>query len=740
MAVEMEGRVFVVGRSRTAALDIGAALAALGGGGHPQAASAIVRGSSLEAVERDALAALPAGADAGAAGSGRDVVAALVRRATRRPSRRRWRSAAAAGRRACRSSRDGMLIGAADREDLGRAIAHGLAHAPVRAVMTAHVDAVAAGASLAELQRALLHSRHRPRAGHRRPAAPARTRWTRVLGVVTRGDLRRALRERSAEPRRRRRRRAGRAAGRAARPGGPVGRRPRRRPRTTTASTWWAAQSATCCWASRRFDVDIAVEGDGIAFARDLAAAAGRPRPRAREVPHGGGAGRRPARRRRHRPHGALRAPGGAAGGRARVDPARPAPPRLHDQRDGRRSGCRSGSAGWSTRSAAPRTWRAASAAGAPQPLLHRGPDPDLPGHPLREPLRLRDGRPRPASWRGPASRWGWSARCPAPGCATSWWRSCPRPRSAAPCAGCASSAWTPRCTRRCDCGDEAVALIGRIDDARRELAPGGCRSWQLRLAAISAADPRRRAGRAAGAAARAPPRRAGGRRVAAVCAAAGRAAGRGRASRARVGELLDAHPVEVAVRRRRIRGRTARPVPPRLYLARAARRAARDRRRQRCATSWGCPSRRWSGEILAELLRRRRNGELGAARRSWRPPASWRRRRSREAGSGQRQPLARAARATTRPGTCAPPTRTRAPSAWIRLGFTAPLADLPAEALAEVWFVGRDADGELYARRETFAIDRCRPAPAAFRSRSAAACWSRPAPSGCRGRGRAGT
>jgi len=47
------------------------------------------------------------------------------------------------------------------------------------------------------------------------------------------------------------------------------------------------------------------------------------------------------------------------------------------------------------------------------------------------------------------------------------------------------------------------------------------------------------------------------------------------------------------------------------------------------------------------------------------------------------------------------------AASAWIRLGFTAPLADLAGEALAEVWFVGRDADAALYARRETFPIDR---------------------------------
>jgi hypothetical protein len=41
----------------------------------------------------------------------------------------------------------------------------------------------------------------------------------------------------------------------------------------------------------------------------------------------------------------------------------------------------------------------------------------------------------------------------------------------------------------------------------------------------------------------------------------------------------------------------------------------------------------------------------------------------------------------------------------WIRLAFHAPMEGA-GEPLAEVWFVGRDTAGSLYARRETFAID----------------------------------
>src|SRR5439155_15522153 len=50
LAVAMDGRVLLVGRSRTSAVDVSEALAALGGGGHAQAASAIVRDQDPEDV------------------------------------------------------------------------------------------------------------------------------------------------------------------------------------------------------------------------------------------------------------------------------------------------------------------------------------------------------------------------------------------------------------------------------------------------------------------------------------------------------------------------------------------------------------------------------------------------------------------------------------------------------------------------------------------------------------------
>ena len=168
------------------------------------------------------------------------------------------------------------------------------------------------------------------------------------------------------------------------------------------------------------FDVDLAVEGDGPAFAQALAKELGGRVAAPRRVRHGRRrVRRRRARRRGHRAPRALRRAGGAADRRAVDDPGRPLPPRLHHQRDGGRA-----------RRARPRPARRPVRGQArpgreddpraPRRLVRRRPDADLPGASLREPLRLRAGRahrrPGPRGDRVAAS-WGGSRRL---GCATS--------------------------------------------------------------------------------------------------------------------------------------------------------------------------------------------------------------------------------------------------------------------------------------------------------------------------------
>ena len=267
--VEMGDRVFCVVRTRVAELDAAAIAEALGGGGHAQAASAVYRGALAEARER-ALAALPrAVRRAVTAGeimsrpprfvSPDDTVAhAMVQCQRHRQS-------------GIQVGEEGRLLGLVTREDLDKAVGHGLSHAPVKSVMASNVVTCSEETPLGELQR-LVSSTDAGRVPVVRDGA--------VVGVVTRGDLLRAL---------------GEPVEAGAEPGGrDISERldsleHLRRVFEAVQAVGEQFDGVYLVGGAVRdvlmgepsFDVDIAVEGDGIAFGRALARALG-----GRAVPH----------------------------------------------------------------------------------------------------------------------------------------------------------------------------------------------------------------------------------------------------------------------------------------------------------------------------------------------------------------------------------------------------------------------------------------------------------------------
>ena len=187
LLVDMDERVFAVTRSRTPEIDAAAIAGSLGGGGHREAASAIFRGSLAEAEEalRDGLAA-----------AAREPVRA--EQVMSRPARsvgpdETVAHAMVVCQRHAQSGilvvEDGRLVGAVGREDLDKAIAHGLSHAPVKGIMSSRVVSVAAGAALGEVQDALAGSTD---------GRVAVLEDDRLVGVVTRSDVLRALGEQPA--------------------------------------------------------------------------------------------------------------------------------------------------------------------------------------------------------------------------------------------------------------------------------------------------------------------------------------------------------------------------------------------------------------------------------------------------------------------------------------------------------------------------------------------------------------
>ncbi|HET8607152.1 MAG TPA: CBS domain-containing protein [Gaiellaceae bacterium] len=181
--VAMGDRVFAVTRSRLPELDASALAAALGGGGHAQAASATFKGTLAEA---------------------RSLLLEGIEPATREPIRAREVMASpprvvgpddtvGEAMRICQRHRmsgvlavdgTGALVGVVSREDLDRAIGHGLSHAPVKGIMSGRVATCDEETPLPELQRLLAGSRE---------GRVAVCRDDRVVGVVTRSDVLRAL-------------------------------------------------------------------------------------------------------------------------------------------------------------------------------------------------------------------------------------------------------------------------------------------------------------------------------------------------------------------------------------------------------------------------------------------------------------------------------------------------------------------------------------------------------------------
>ena len=256
--VEMDGRIFVVTRSRVADLDAGALAAALGGGGHAPAASAIFRGSLAEARDR-VLAALPGAVQPPL--RARDVMSRPAR--TVGPDEPVETAMVACQRHGVSGilvADAGRLVGAVSREDLDKAIGHGLAHAPVKGIMSGRVPTAPPDAPLAELQRLLTAAD---------TGRIAIVDADRLAGVVTRSDLLRSLVPQDQEP--------GDAAPTIAAELAAI-------ERLAPAFDALAAAGEACdgvylvggtvrdiLLGEQSFDVDVAVEGDAIGLARRVA-------------------------------------------------------------------------------------------------------------------------------------------------------------------------------------------------------------------------------------------------------------------------------------------------------------------------------------------------------------------------------------------------------------------------------------------------------------------------------------
>ncbi|MCZ7662041.1 MAG: CBS domain-containing protein [Thermoleophilia bacterium] len=191
--VAMEERVFVTARSRAGSVDVAALLRVVGGGGHAQAASAVLRDVDPEEVGQKLLDAL-VGTQLTTL-SAADIMSRPVRFIDAHTSVDEALLVAQRYGHSGISVREGdRVVGIVARRDLDKAVRHGLGHAPVKGVMSRNVVFTKVSASVEELRQLMVDTNvgRLPvlsEEGYERAEEEGAVRVADVAGIATRTDV-----------------------------------------------------------------------------------------------------------------------------------------------------------------------------------------------------------------------------------------------------------------------------------------------------------------------------------------------------------------------------------------------------------------------------------------------------------------------------------------------------------------------------------------------------------------------
>lgn len=181
--VEMEDRVHVVGRSNVAQVDIRDILLSFGGGGHPAAASAVIKGAAVEKVTEQLMAVIREKVRPPLTAEG--IMSSPVK--TVPPGA----TISEAGHVMLRYGHTGLpvvegdrLVGVISRRDVEKANHHGLGHAPVKGFMTHNVISVPPELPVSEVQQLMIE--------HDIGRLPV-VKDGRLVGIVSRTDVLRTM-------------------------------------------------------------------------------------------------------------------------------------------------------------------------------------------------------------------------------------------------------------------------------------------------------------------------------------------------------------------------------------------------------------------------------------------------------------------------------------------------------------------------------------------------------------------
>ena len=185
LLVDSEDRVHIIARSRDPRADVGTILKAMGGGGHPNAASGTLKGVTLVQAKEMLLAALrenmPPGKTAAEIMSFPPIT--LSPKTALKEAMEVMRRY---GINAAPVVRNGEIHGVITRQVVDKAAYHGLGDAPVKDYMTTEVEWVSEDTSIEKIREKVV--------GHGQRLLPV-VKDKKVVGVITRTDLLKLLQE-----------------------------------------------------------------------------------------------------------------------------------------------------------------------------------------------------------------------------------------------------------------------------------------------------------------------------------------------------------------------------------------------------------------------------------------------------------------------------------------------------------------------------------------------------------------
>jgi tRNA nucleotidyltransferase (CCA-adding enzyme) len=175
----MENRVYIVARSRLSEVDVGEIAMAFGGGGHPSAASATIRGQTLIQVEHKLFGLLNEFINAER--SARDLMSSPVIHVEPAVTLKEVNELLTRYNvNVLVVSESDHLLGIISRQVIEKGLHHKLEHVAAREYMTTDIDTVSPEAPLSEIQQKII--------GNNQRLLPVMEN-DRVVGVITRTDL-----------------------------------------------------------------------------------------------------------------------------------------------------------------------------------------------------------------------------------------------------------------------------------------------------------------------------------------------------------------------------------------------------------------------------------------------------------------------------------------------------------------------------------------------------------------------